>query len=106
MSNYSVFLLSYSIGEDVYKEIFNICEFYGKKVVVVGGKIVMLKVKEVFLEGIKGLNIEIVDFVWFGGDLLYENVEMLKKNLVVVKVDMIFVVGGGRSFDISKIMCD
>jgi glycerol dehydrogenase len=106
MSSYSVFLPSYSIGEDVYKEIPKICEPYGKKAVVVGGKTAMAKAKEALLEGVKGSNIEIVDFVWFGGDSSYENVEMLKKNPVVAKADMIFAVGGGRSVDTSKTMCD
>lgn len=106
MSNYSVFLPSYSIGTDVYKEIPKICEHYGKKAVVVGGKIAMAKAKEALLEGLKDSNVEIVDFVWFGGDSSYENVEMLKKNPIVANADMIFAVGGGRSVDTSKTMCD
>lgn len=106
MSNYSVFLPSYSIGEDVYKEIPKICEPYGRKAVVVGGKTAMEKSKEALLEGIKGSNIEILEFVWFGGDSSFENVEMLKKNPVVANADMIFAVGGGRSVDTSKTMCD
>ncbi|KOF56554.1 glycerol dehydrogenase [Clostridium sp. DMHC 10] len=106
MSSYSVFLPSYSIGEDVYKKIPKICEPYGKKAVVVGGKTAMEKAKEALLEGVKGSNIEILDFVWFGGDSSYENVEMLKKNPVVAGADMIFAVGGGRSVDTSKTMCD
>jgi glycerol dehydrogenase-like iron-containing ADH family enzyme len=106
MKSYSVFLPSYSIGEDVYKEIPKICEPYGKKAVVVGGKTAMEKSKEALLEGVKGSNIEIVDFVWFGGDSTYENVEMLKKNPTVANADMVFAVGGGRSVDTSKTMCE
>ncbi|MDD3224174.1 MAG: iron-containing alcohol dehydrogenase family protein [Clostridium sp.] len=106
MSSYSVFLPNYSVGEDVYKKVPEICEPYGKKAVVVGGKTAMAKAKEALLEGVKGSNIEIVDFVWFGGDSSYENVEMLKKNPVVANADMIFAVGGGRSVDTSKVMCD
>ena len=51
MSTYSVFLPSYSIGNDVYKEIPKICEPYGKKAVVVGGRTAMVKAKEALLEG-------------------------------------------------------
>ncbi|WP_434511128.1 iron-containing alcohol dehydrogenase family protein [Desulfitobacterium sp. AusDCA] len=106
MSSYSVFLPNYSIGDDVYKEIPGICEPYGKKAVVVGGKTAMAKAKDALLEGVRGSNIEIMAFVWFGGDSTYENVEMLKENPVVAKADMIFAVGGGRSVDTSKTMCD
>ncbi len=106
MSEYSVFLPSYSIGEDVYKKIPEICKSYGKKAVVVGGKTAMEKAKGALLDGVRGSNIEILDFVWFGGDSSYENVEMLKKNPKVANADMIFAVGGGRSVDTSKTMCD
>ncbi|OOM73952.1 iron-containing alcohol dehydrogenase family protein [Clostridium sp. BL-8] len=106
MSNYSVYLPSYSIGEEVYNEVPKICEPYGKKAVVIGGKTAIEKSKEAILEGVKGSNIEIIDFVWFGGDSSYENVEMLKNNRAIVNADMIFAVGGGRSIDTSKTMCD
>lgn len=106
MSTYSVFLPNYSIGDDVYKEIPKICEPYGRKAVVIGGKTAMAKAREALLEGIKGSKIEIVDFIWFGGDASYKNVEMLKKNPIVADADMVFAVGGGRSLDTSKTMCD
>lgn len=106
MSNYSVFLPSYSIGAEVYKEIPKICEPFGKKAVVIGGKTAMLEAKKELLEGINGSNIEIVDFVWFGGDSSYENIEILMKNPTVRNADMIFAVGGGRSVDTSKTLCN
>lgn len=34
--------------------------------------------------------IEILDFVWFGGECSYENLELLKANETVQKADMIF----------------
>lgn len=106
MSNYSVFLPSYSIGDDVYKKIPEICEPYGKTAVVVGGKTAIEKSKEYLLDAVKDSNIKILDFVWFGGNSTYENVEMLKNNPVVREADMVFAVGGGRSLDTSKTMCD
>lgn len=106
MNSYNVYLPSYSIGDNVYEKIPEICESYGKKAVVVGGKTAMAKAKEALTRSITGSNIEILDFVWYGGDSTYENVEMLKKNPVVSKADMIFAVGGGRSLDTSKTMCD
>ena len=59
---YSEFLPSYSAGVDCYKAIPEIVKPYGKKAVVVGGKTAMEKSKEALLEGIKGSDIEIIDF--------------------------------------------
>ena len=43
MSNYSVFLPSYSIGVDSYKKIPYVTRRYGNKVVVIGGKTAISK---------------------------------------------------------------
>ena len=67
---YSEFLPSYSVGVDCYKAIPEIVKPYGKKAVAVGGKTAMEKSKKALLEGIKGSDIEIIDFVWYGGDRL------------------------------------
>ena len=72
---YSEFLPSYSVGVDCYKAIPEIVKPYGKKAVAVGGKTAMEKSKKALLEGIKGSDIEIIDFVWYGGDSSYENEE-------------------------------
>ncbi|MDD5795125.1 iron-containing alcohol dehydrogenase family protein [Clostridium sp. HCP1S3_B4] len=106
MSSYSVFLPSYSVGIDCYKEIPYVTRKYGKKAVVIGGKTAMKKAKDKILEGIKNSDIEILDFVWFGGDSSYENVEMLKKNPKVMEADMLFAVGGGRACDTVKTLAD
>lgn len=106
MSSYSVFLPSYSVGVDCYKEIPYVTRKYGKKVVVIGGKTAMEKAKPELLEGIKDSDIEILDFIWYGGDSNYENVEALKKNPKVKEADMVFGVGGGRACDTVKTLCD
>lgn len=106
MNSYSVFLPSYSVGVDCYKEIPYVTRKYGKKAVVVGGKTAIEKAKPEILEGIKGSDIEILDFIWFGGDSSYENVEKLKKNKIVQEADMVFGVGGGRACDTVKTLCD
>lgn len=102
---YSEFLPSYSVGVDCYKAIPEIVKPYGKKAVAVGGKTAMEKSKKALLEGIKGSDIEIIDFVWYGGDSSYENVEKIKDNPSVQKADMVFGIGGGRAVDTAKTMC-
>ena len=90
MSSYIIFLPSYSIGEDCYNEIPNVIKKYGKKVVVIGGKTAIEKSKNELLNSIKDSDIEILDFIWYGGDSTYENVEILKNNQVVKKADLLF----------------
>lgn len=106
MSNYSVYLPSYSVGEDCYKEIPYVTRKYGKKAVVIGGRIAMEKAKEALLDGILNSDIEILDFIWYGGDSNYENVEMLKNNPCVQAADILFGVGGGRACDTVKTLAD
>lgn len=62
-----------------------------KKAVVIGGKTAMEKAKEYLIEGIRNSHMEISNYIWFGGDSNYENVEMLKKNPDVLEADMLFV---------------
>lgn len=71
--SYSVYLPNYSIGENCYKELPYVARNYGKKAVVIGGKTAMEKAKDALLEGIKGSDLEITDFIWYGGDSSYEN---------------------------------
>lgn len=106
MTNYSVFLPSYSIGVDSYKRIPYVTRRYGKKAVAIGGKTAISKAKSDILEGINGSNIEILDFIWYGGNASYENVEALLNNIKVKEADIIFAVGGGRAIDTCKVVSD
>ena len=100
--SYNVCLPNYSIGADCYKEIPYFARYYGKKAVVIGGKTAMSKAKDALLEGIAGSDLEILDFIWYGGDSTYENGDALIANETVQKADIIFGVGGGRACDTCK----
>lgn len=106
MSNYSIFLPSYSVGTNCYEELPYITRKYGKKVAVIGGKTALIKSKDELLKAIDNSSIEILDFIWFGGDSTYENVYMLKNNSKVQDADIIFAVGGGRACDTVKTLAD
>ncbi|WP_294377402.1 iron-containing alcohol dehydrogenase family protein [uncultured Clostridium sp.] len=106
MSNYSVFLPDYSVGEECYKEIPSVTRKYGTTAVVIGGKTAISKAKEELIKGIENSNVKIIDFVWYGGDSSYENVEALKNLPSVQNADMLFGVGGGRACDTVKILGD
>lgn len=101
-----MFLPSYSVGADCYKEIPFVANKFGNKVVVIGGKTAIEKSKDAILEGVKGSKVSILDFIWYGGNSTYENVEMLMKNDLVKNSHIIFAVGGGRALDTCKVLCD
>lgn len=102
MENYSIQLPSYSIGENVYDKIPSICGSYGKKIIAIGGHKAIAAVKESILDAIKNSALEILDFVWYGGEASYENVDMLMQNTLVQEADMIFAIGGGKALDTGK----
>ena len=104
MSDYSVIFPSYTIGEQAYDKVKDICPHYGKKVVAIGGKTAMAKTKELILQAIEGTELEISEFIWFGGEAAYENVEILKAHKSVQEADMIFAIGGGKAMDTCKIL--
>lgn len=102
MENYSLHLPSYSIGEDVYQKIGEICAPFGTKAVVIGGEKAMAAAKEKILAAVKTASIEILGFVYYGGEASYENVEALKNNELIKKAEMILAVGGGKALDTAK----
>ena len=103
MKGYSIYLPSYTIGEGVYESIGSICTPYGKTAVVIGGHRAVESARKAISEGAESGKIEILDFVWFGGECSYENLELLKANETVQKADMIFAVGGGKATDTARL---
>ena len=106
MKGYSIYLPSYTIGEDVYENIGPICAAYGTTAVVIGGHRAIEAAKKAICEGAESGKIRILDFVWYGGECSYENLEMLKANETVQRVDMIFAVGGGKATDTAKALAE
>jgi len=102
MENYSIFLPSYSIGEDVYRDIPRICGPYGKKILAVGGHRAIASVRKQLTEAVRGSGLEIMDFLWFGGIPSYENVDRLLADERVQEADMLFAIGGGKATDTTK----
>ena len=104
MENYSVQVPSYTVGPEAYRQIEKQCHIYGKKAVVVGGKKAMAAAKDKLLAAVKDTGIEILDFVWFGGECTFNNAKKLEQLEAVRQADMIFAVGGGKAIDTCKLV--
>ena len=78
--SHSLCLPNYSVGEDCYQKIGYYARHCGKKAAVIGGKTAMEKARDALLQGIDGSGIEILDFIWYGGDCTYENGQALNGN--------------------------
>lgn len=102
MTDYSITLPAYSIGEQVYSKIPSVCAPYGAAAVVIGGHKAMAAVKERLLSAVAGSAVTITDFVWYGGECSKENIAALAEHPAVAKADMIFAVGGGKALDTGK----
>lgn len=102
MDNYSMFLPSYTIGDKAYDKIGEMCQPYGKTAVVIGGHKAMAAAKPHIDAAADAAGIKILDYVWFGGECSYENVNTMSANEIILKADMIFAVGGGKATDTCK----
>jgi glycerol dehydrogenase-like iron-containing ADH family enzyme len=104
LDTYTINFPGYTIGEHAYDQVREICPLYGKKVVAIGGKTAMAKAKELILKAVSDTELEVMEFLWFGGEAAYENVEKLKEHKSVQDADMIFAIGGGKAMDTCKIL--
>lgn len=104
MRDYSVIFPNYTIGEHAYDKVKEICPRYGNTAVVIGGKTALAKAKTLIIKAVETSGIVVTDFVWFGGEAAYENIDLLKTLESVTKAAMIFAVGGGKAIDTCKIL--
>ncbi|TCN82594.1 iron-containing alcohol dehydrogenase family protein [Shewanella fodinae] len=104
MSNQTIYLPNYTVGADAYDKIAYITAPYGKKAVVVGGKIAMSKARQALSDSVEHTAITLLGFLWYGGNATMENVQRLQADPLVQQADMIFAVGGGRACDTVKVL--
>lgn len=104
MKTTTMFLPTYTVGTDAYEEVPFITATYGSKAVVVGGKTAMEKAGKYLEEALDGSGTTIIEWVWYGGNATYENVEALTQNPAVLEADMVFGMGGGRVLDAVKVL--
>lgn len=104
MTNQTVYLPDYSVGEEAYLNIGQITKPFGAKAAVIGGKTAMVKAKQALLDAAEQCQVTLLDFIWYGGDATMENVHHLAANPQVQEAEMLFAVGGGRACDTVKVL--
>lgn len=98
----SVYYCNYSIGEDAYSEVPQVCRIYGKRILLTGGKKGLAAGSRKLCEKLAGTGLEIVETAWYGEDCTFENMDRLSELAKKVQADMIFGMGGGKALDTAK----
>ena len=102
---YSVNFANYTIGEDAYQKVNEVCTHYGTKALLIGGELALKAGKEKLELAINSTDekqISIVDTVLFGTDCTYDRMEELAVYAKECGADMIFGMGGGKALDTAK----
>lgn len=105
LENYEVHLPSYSIGDKIYKKIGPVCESYGKKVLVIGGRKALAAAYDKIAAYVAQTNLEIIGTEIYGENCTYATVERLRALPLYQEADMVFGVGGGKALDTVKCLC-
>lgn len=102
MKSYSVYFANYTIGEDAYDQVRQVCPAYGKRVLLIGGSKALEAAEELLRDAVKDCELEIVDTVHFGSDCTYAAIDRWAAHAGECKADMIFGMGGGKALDTAK----
>lgn len=105
LENYEVHLPNYSIGSEIYNKIGKVCESYGRKVLVIGGKRALEAALDRIRAEVEKTKLEIIGTELYGSDCTYAAVERLRAMKLYQEADMVFGVGGGKALDTVKCLC-
>ena len=105
LENYEVHLPSYSIGDKIYEKIGPVCESYGKRVLVIGGRKALDAAYDKIAAYVAQTNLKIIGTEIYGENCTYATVERLRALPLYQEADMVFGVGGGKALDTVKCLC-
>lgn len=104
LNNYSIVIPSYSVGTNAYENVTEFCGLYGKKAVVIGGHRAMAAAKPRLLKALADSELQITDWIWFGGECTHQAAECIAQQPTVKDADILFAVGGGKAVDTCKLV--
>lgn len=102
MNSYSVYFANYTIGTDVYRQVPQVCEPFGSRILLIGGEKALQAAGQALRDAIADCGLEIVDTVIFGEDCTYAGIASWAEHAKACKADMIFGMGGGKALDTAK----
>jgi glycerol dehydrogenase len=97
---------NYTVGEDAYREIPNICKKYGQKVVIIGGEKSREVTEPTIVRILKENGFEMIGSFWYGGEAAFENAKFLEEKEEIKNTDIIFAIGGGKVMDTCKVISE
>ena len=92
----------YTIGEDAYDAIPDVCAKLGSRLLLIGGKTAMEKAKPAFLKAIEGSGLTLVAERWHGGECTFARIDELAGECPALGVDVVVGMGGGKAVDTAK----
>lgn len=102
MKSYSVYFANYTIGEDAYDAVPEVCRPLGSRILLIGGRKALEAAEPALLKALEGSGLEIADTVLFGSDCTGENIRKWAAYAQACSADMIFGMGGGKALDTAK----
>ena len=102
MKSYSVYFANYTIGEDAYDLVPEVCAPYGERVLLIGGEKAFEAAEDLLGKALEGSGLHIVGRGVFGEDCTPGNIERWASEAKELKADMIFGMGGGKALDTAK----
>lgn len=102
MKSYSVFFANYTIGEDAYDMVPQVCRRYGTRILMIGGEKAMDAAAPLLEAALKDADLSIVDRVIFGKDCTTAQIARWAAYAKACGADMIFGMGGGKALDTAK----
>lgn len=106
MNNTTVKFPNYTIEENVLLKVGEVLRNYGKRVLVAGGKTALEKTSKQLRESFENNDLEVIDFMWYGGECTFANIDAIANKGRIENADMIVAVGGGKAIDTAKAAAD
>ena len=101
MTNYTITLPRWTVGDDALSRIPEICPAYGRTAVLIGGHKALAAIEPGIRAAAEGA-VDILATIWYGGEATDENITRLMDDEQVKKADMVFAAGGGKALDTCK----